>query len=583
MKTDCSFSSIILAAGYGTRLRPLTELIPKPLLPLSDRTLLENILLNLETAGIAKFAVNTHHLGEILHESIKGSDWQEQITLFPEKEILGTGGPLVNAKEMLAGYDSFILHNGDILSDIDLRKLRDFHTESGAAVTMVLIDGPENKVSVDSAGKITDILGRLERAGNADTLMTYAGIACFSPAIFDYLPDFPENCSVITAILDMMREKPGSAAGYIPDKPFYWNDLGTVDKFTDAVRDIQTGAITLQPTRKDFRQIAMPLVPLPRQGSERLFMRFDGQGAKDESRIVMCSSADSADFERFCRIGKFLHQLNLGTPEIYTLNQTNHTVVMEDLGDAALFSIITDKPENQIENYYRKVLAYLVRLQAETCEKVTGETDDETGTDKLRLRFFDYKYLRWETEYFKENFLLGRCGIDKQSVSGLDEEFHTLAERCLSHPQVMIHRDFQSQNIIIQNTAVRIVDFQGARIGHIAYDPASLINDPYVFLPEKLRSSLISYYFELASAETKLARMLEGYDFEELYRAAAMQRGMQALGAYAFLSMKKKKYEYSRFFRPGLELLLETIRMNNDFPKIAAILDTAERSLGTSL
>ena len=117
--------------------------------------------------------------------------------------------------------------------------------------------------------------------------------------------------------------------------------------------------------------------------------------------------------------------------------------------------------------------------------------------NQIALRKFDYDYLRWETDYFRENFLKEHCALDIAVLKGLDMEFHTIAEECLSHPQLMIHRDFQSQNILFKNCEVRVVDFQGARIGNIAYDLMSLVNDPYVVLSKKLSlySHLIGVVF----------------------------------------------------------------------------------------
>jgi aminoglycoside/choline kinase family phosphotransferase len=105
---------------------------------------------------------------------------------------------------------------------------------------------------------------------------------------------------------------------------------------------------------------------------------------------------------------------------------------------------------------------------------------------------FDYNYLRWETQYFKDNFLKKYCEMDDSCLCGLDDEFHALAEDVLTSPQVMIHRDFQSQNIMIKHSEVYVVDFQGARLGPPTYDLASIIIDPYVSMPEQYKFYLIN-------------------------------------------------------------------------------------------
>lgn len=556
MKDINRFTSIILAAGYGTRLRPVTDEIPKPLIPVGDRTLLENILINSYNAGIAKFAVNTHHLPEMIEDGVLNSFWKDKVSLLPEKEILGTGGPVVNAKKILTSSEGFMLHNGDILTNLDLSALLKKHRSTKSAVTMVLIDGPENRVSVTSDGTIIDILGKLGRGGD-EKLMTYAGIACFSPEIFDYLPEKPENCSIVTAILELMRENPDSVSSYQPlqDERFIWNDLGTVEKMVSAHKDIENGKLNL-PELFSNDMIDLPMKPLERQGSGRIFFRLHENTPK--SRIAMCASDDNEDFERFVDIGNFLHAEKLGSPEILHANMDNHTVIMEDLGNDTLFNLVKGKTENLQEALYRRVVEWLVGFQVSTQKKC------------IELRPFDMDYLRWETSYFKDNFLMGYCRLDEDLLEGLDSEFHRLAGECLSHPQLMIHRDFQSQNILLKDDKVRIVDFQGARIGHLAYDLMSLVNDPYVTLSKNLRNSLTSYYFELL----KDSGIHFDLDPAMVASRAALQRNMQALGAYAFLSIQKGKTEYEKFIPRGLDLLRETVeKTKEDFPYLKEIVN----------
>ena len=582
MKEKENFTAMILAAGYGTRLRPITTEIPKPLIPVGDRTLLENIMLNLRNAGVAKFAVNSHHLAEKMQASIDASSWADDVNLLYEPEILGTGGPIVNAKETLLDSDAFLLHNGDILTDIDLAELRKTHlSDSSNLVTMVMLDGPENRVSVNSENRVVDILGKLENSEEC-RMMTYAGIACFSPAIFDYLPSQPENCSIITAILNLMRENPNSVAAYIPEDKFIWNDLGTVEKFIAAHKEIKEGRLNL-PTLNIDKQISMPMQLLQQQGSGRLFFRIM-ETEKTPSKVIMCASDDNQDFDRFCEIGKFLYSEKLGAPELLDINPDNHTVIMEDLGNNTLFNLVNrTTSSSEIEELYRKVIRWLVTFQVKTYDKITTENNSRPETGKLPLRIFDYDYLRWETDYFKENFLIKYSHLTTNKLSGLEEEFETIARDALTAPQVMIHRDFQSQNILVKDGEVRIVDFQGARIGHIAYDLMSLINDPYICLEKELRYSLFEYFFNLAAETPLLHTLLEKKALRSIMaisHSAALQRGMQALGAYAYLSLEKGKKEYENFIKPAVKLLNDTLQRREEYPLLKAVVKdlAAEKS-----
>jgi aminoglycoside/choline kinase family phosphotransferase/CTP:molybdopterin cytidylyltransferase MocA len=569
-----NFTAMILAAGYGTRLRPVTDEIPKPMIPVGDRTLLENILLNLRNAGIAKFAVNTHHLADIISDSVSESLWNKSVNIFYEEEILGTGGPILNAKKLLKKGDGFLLHNGDILTDISLEELLNTHNSNPAKlVTMVMIDGPENRVAVNSDRRIIDILGKLGKEEQC-RLFTYAGIACFSRRIFDYLPDEIENCSIITAILKLMRDKPDSVAAYIPGGNFIWNDLGTVEKFVAAHKDISSRKMQL-PSLLEGEKIFMPLQPLKQQGSGRIFFRIQPK-RETQNKILMCASDDNSDFSRFTEIGKFLYSKELGVPEIISVNSGNHTVIMEDLGDDTLYNLVKKCGNlNEIEALYRRVIQWLVKFQTETYDDI-AEENNVNKKDKLRLRMFDYNYLRWETQYFKDNFLKKYCEMDDSCLCGLDDEFHALAEDVLTSPQVMIHRDFQSQNIMIKHSEVYVVDFQGARIGHIAYDLMSLLNDPYIALDKDLRYSLFEYFFNSLAETPLIETLIEKKALRSIgsiAHAAALQRGMQALGAYTFLSIEKKKKQYRKFISPALKILRETLDERDEYLKLKSVLD----------
>ncbi len=580
MKEKENFTAMILAAGYGTRLRPITDEVPKPLIPVGDRTLLENILLNIKNAGVAHFAINSHHLTDMISNSIAESSWKNSVTVLYEEKILGTGGPMVNAKKILNSGNGFLLHNGDILTDIDLSELMNVHLSNPSnLVTMVMIDGPENRVAVNQENRVVDILGRLGKEKNCK-LFTYAGIACFSPKIFEYLPKNPENYSIITAILDLMKDNFESIAAYIPKGQFFWNDLGTVEKFIAVHQEISESKLRL-PSLSIEKQIPLPMQILQQQGSGRLFFRINGK-KKIPSKVLMCASNDNSDFERVINIWDFLHKKHLGSPAIFNTNYDNHTVIMEDLGNDTLYNLVKScETRKEVETLYQKVVQWLVQFQVQTFDQILPEGDCEVCNDKLTLRPFDYDYLRWETTYFRDNFLEKYCKIDALQLLELDEEFDAIAKDALTAPQVMIHRDFQSQNILIKDCNVRIVDFQGARVGHIAYDVMSLLNDPYIHLDEDLRFSLFEYYFNLLAETPILLPLLETKALRSIMAIVhpiALQRGMQAVGAYAFLSMTKGKKEYRQFIKPGLQILHETLQSREEYPKLQALIDNIKAS-----
>ena len=147
--------AFILAAGRGERLRPITDYIPKPLLPILGKPVLESVLERVSVLGIQKTGINLHHKKEDIETWIKQSAFSGRIELFPEDPVLGTGGALKNAERFLKN-STFLVHNSDILSDIDLTRLVDYHLSSGNIVTLAVHDYPEfNKLEIDGKGFLT--------------------------------------------------------------------------------------------------------------------------------------------------------------------------------------------------------------------------------------------------------------------------------------------------------------------------------------------------------------------------------------------------------------------------------------------
>jgi len=180
--------------------------------------------------------------------------------------------------------------------------------------------------------------------------------------------------------------------------------------------------------------------------------------------------------------------------------------------------------------HYEQVVDHLLALQAVT---ESARTDCPLAVD----RTLDLDQLRWETTYFRECFLQGHLALSGNDLTGLDVEFAALAAVVAKAPLTLMHRDFQSQNILIQGAQVRLVDYQGLRLGPVAYDLASLVWDPYVDLPRKLRQQLVTRFAAgctVAAPETVLAMTV----------TAGLQRVMQALGAFGFLGHAKGKTEF---------------------------------------
>jgi NDP-sugar pyrophosphorylase family protein len=229
-------AAFVLAAGLGTRLAPLTDRLPKPLVPIYHKPLVTFALDSLMAAGVGTIALNTHHLPEAF-PAYFGTDPHYRarpLSLFHEPVLLDTGGGIRNARPALAN-GTFFLYNGDILADLPLTDLLHAHRSSGAMATLMLRrasgGGMANVLFDEPSGRILDLRSALGvREGE---LTVYSGIAAFEPAIFDWIP--PEGpSSIIDALLDAMRE--GERVGGMMSEGGLWFDIGTSAAYFGAHR-----------------------------------------------------------------------------------------------------------------------------------------------------------------------------------------------------------------------------------------------------------------------------------------------------------------------------------------------------------
>ena len=240
--------AMILAAGLGTRLRPLTDTIPKPLLPIGGTPLLIWNLLLLRANEIREVMINLHYLGHLIETAIgDGSRWDMQVTYSHEPEILGTGGG-VKAAEDFFGGQPFLILNGDTLIELDVKALVDFHDTHAGVTTMVLRDDPHaaewGPVESNAKNRILRINGRgIEGTGKNDAVVSrmFAGVHILHPSV---LQDAPHGTpfSIIDSYTSALAN--GSRMfGFV--HAGYWSDIGTLDRYVQAQRDLEKGLISL--------------------------------------------------------------------------------------------------------------------------------------------------------------------------------------------------------------------------------------------------------------------------------------------------------------------------------------------------
>ena len=152
-----NISAFILAAGLGERLRPITDHIPKPLLPILGKPVLQSVIEKACGLPADRIGLNLHYKKELIEEWVKRSAFNNHISLFPEDPALGTGGALKNAEDFLKD-NTFLVHNSDIYSDIDLAKLVEFHLSSGNLATLAVHDYPEfNNLVIDDNSLLVEM------------------------------------------------------------------------------------------------------------------------------------------------------------------------------------------------------------------------------------------------------------------------------------------------------------------------------------------------------------------------------------------------------------------------------------------
>ncbi|HPQ69614.1 MAG TPA: NDP-sugar synthase [bacterium] len=217
--------AMVLAAGFGTRLRPLTERRAKPACPVAGRPLIHFPLARLAAAGVTHAVLNTHHLPETVRAAVGEKPFGLDVEFIHEQTILGTGGGLKHARDRLPD-DAFLLLNGDTISEADPAALLADHLAHDAPATLALLDDPRcahyGAIEVDEAGCVVDIAGLLGRKGVRRGL--FIGMHALRRDIFAAMPPDDFFCIVRETYLPLLREKPGAVRATFVDGRFF--DLG---------------------------------------------------------------------------------------------------------------------------------------------------------------------------------------------------------------------------------------------------------------------------------------------------------------------------------------------------------------------
>jgi aminoglycoside/choline kinase family phosphotransferase len=288
-------------------------------------------------------------------------------------------------------------------------------------------------------------------------------------------------------------------------------------------------------------------------GSDRSFHRVI---LPDGKTFIFMNYGNEVEENAFwTSINRFMTNINVPVPLIIAFDYRQHFLLIEDLGSVDLYSQAAFGWHKR-RYFYLRALSEIHRLHRIPIEDVPADLKLAKG--------YDRSLYQWEHNYFMENFIEAVChlNVDGSLMRDWMEESGELINRLQKIPPCLIHRDFQSQNIMIKNDRPVFIDFQGTRHGNLFYDLGSLICDPYVTFSTDERNELITFYYRIMQPNYSLDQ------FKDFFWEGAAQRLMQALGAFGFLGLKKNKPDFLKHIPNGIKNLVTATKHADTLPAL---------------
>ncbi|GAB4343481.1 MAG: hypothetical protein Kow0089_19310 [Desulfobulbaceae bacterium] len=312
------------------------------------------------------------------------------------------------------------------------------------------------------------------------------------------------------------------------------------------------------------------VIPVAGDGSRRRFFRLHCEDGKTVMAVAPGDSSRGGHAEAHSawKIGTHLFRAGVPVPEPLAWDEASGLILFEDLGDTRLHDLRPGEGRGDASSFielYRRVVRELARMQ------VRGREGFDPAWCWQTPRYDRALMLERESGYFLESFCLDLLGLELDQGE-VRREFGILADQAsLAEADFFLHRDFQSRNIMVREGRVRFIDFQGGRLGPLAYDLASLLIDPYVRLTTGQRDELFDHYLDV------LADCIP-YDparFREEYLTLALQRNLQILGAFGFLGGRRGKVFFLQFIEPALDSLEELLAADGmkRYPVLAGVIE----------
>lgn len=325
----------------------------------------------------------------------------------------------------------------------------------------------------------------------------------------------------------------------------------------------------LRRTRMHFPRLdeaTVKITPIEKGGSDRKFYRV--RSGADQTLILVKYNLEREENRHYVQIAEFLAAHDIHAPKIYFHDAAEGLIWIEDLGKTDLWTFRAEPWETR-EPLYQSALDEVAKLHAlpqAAARDIAADLPAE----------FDAALYRWEQGYFFENCLGRLFSIPADELAKLAAlpALEKICEQLDALPRVLVHRDFQSQNIIIRESRAHLIDFQGMRPGLAEYDLASLVFDPYVVLSRGEREQLLAYY-ERRREEMGVPVAPQ---FRDTLCCCAIQRLMQALGAYGFLGLVKGNKAFLEHVPAAMNSLTEVVSQNPGLASLRTCLETVVAS-----
>ncbi|HQQ60012.1 MAG: phosphotransferase [Kiritimatiellae bacterium] len=553
--------AFILAAGLGTRLRPLTQDFPKAMLPLWGQPMLSRTLALLAKWGVQQVLVNLHHApGPIVRYLASQPFPSMRICAVFEPIILGTGGALRNAHWFID--QPFWLLNADVIADLDPAPLWQAWTHAAplAACWLTEAAGPRTVRCVN--GHIRDF--HATNGGHA----TFCGLQLLDQRILSFIA--PNGFDTLIAAYQRAQRKGLRIAGvFIPGS--FWADIGTPRQYVQAHRDsaqrfghagesviLPVAAVLTSREQQRLQQAGLgPITPdlglevLPPRGSAREFFRwrrprpvYGFYKNRTYDVLLIRWSPERPDNRFYARHSRFLAGLGLPVPRLFFDFPRDHFMAIEDLGDETLESRLPRLSASARRRIYRKIVDVTLQLHRRGLPTAR----------QCRLPLmpgFNQALYDWEHRYFIDHILRTRLRAPETAIRAIAAELKLAAQILAASPHALIHRDWQSSNILFRGSQPVMIDYQGMRRGPAAYDLASLLCDPYADLDADLQQECLHDYVRQHPQGPRIA---------QAFPAAAIQRLCQALGAYVVLSSNTGMEHFLRYIPSAARQLQRALR-----------------------